>query len=379
MVIKLRVDTYRVRSLYPSGFRTFLILLVFILLVFLSCKSPSERGSDLIIHWENKKPTAIVIPFVPEKNISADLLRATISKQSNGSETTILGEWKINDDSIIFKPLIPLTRGLKYQILFRNKKIGEIIVPLPDASSAPVVTGIYPSVDTVPENLLKIYVEFSKPMAEGNSKGNFNLIKNGKDTLHQVFLDLETELWNREQTRLTIWLDPGRIKRDLQPNISLGAPLNKGDKYELVVGSTLSDAEGIALGKIYRKDFIVANRDSTIPKPESWVIHTPKQGTADLLRVELNEPLDYVLLNNAIRIIDSKENPLEGKIQTTDKETALLFQTASKWKAGKYFLEIESRLEDLAGNNLNHPFDRDITVRETTKPQPIFRKAFVIK
>ena len=280
MVIKVRADTYRVRNLYPSRFRTFLIL-VFTLLVFLSCKSPSDQGSDLTILWQNKKPAAIVIPFVPEKNISADLLRATISKQNNGSETTILGEWKINDDSIVFKPLIPLTRGLKYEILFRNKKIGEIIVPLPDSSSAPVVTGIYPSVDTVPENLLKIYVEFSKPMVEGNSKDNFKLIKNGKDTLQQIFLDLQTELWNNDNTRLTIWLDPGRIKRDLQPNVSLGAPLNKGNKYELVVGSTLSDAEGIALGKVYRKDFIVANRDSAIPKPESWIIHTPKQGTTD--------------------------------------------------------------------------------------------------
>ena len=375
MVIKLRADTYRVRNLYPSGFRTFLILFVSTILVFLSCKSPSDQGSDLTILWENKKPTAIVIPFVPEKNISADLLRATISKQNNGSETTILGEWKINDDSIVFKPLIPLTRGLKYEILFRNKKIGEIIVPLPDASSTPVVTGIYPSVDTVPENLLKIYVEFSKPMAEGNSKGNFKLIKNGKDTLQQVFLDLQTELWNNDNTRLTIWLDPGRIKRDLQPNVSLGAPLNKGNKYELVVGSTLSDAEGIALGKIYRKDFIVANRDSTIPKPESWIIHTPKQGTADLLRVELNEPLDYVLLNNAIRISDTKGNYIEGKISTSDKESVILFNPSSAWRAGNYFLEIEARLEDLAGNNLNHPFDRDITVKEVKAPQTIFKRA----
>ena len=374
MVIKLRVDTYRVRSLCPSGFRT-----LFILLVFLSCKSSSDQRTDLSINWENKKPTAIVIPFVPEKNISANLLRATISKQNNDSTATILGDWKISDDSIVFKPLIPLTRGLKYVISYRNKYIGEIIIPLPDPSSAPVITGIYPSVDTVPENLLKIYVEFSKPMAEGNSMDNFKLIRNGKDTLHQVFLDLQTELWNNDQTRLTIWLDPGRIKRDLQPNVSLGAPLSKGNKYELVVGQTLSDAEGIALGKVYRKDFIVATRDSAIPKPESWIIHTPMQGTTDALRVELNEPLDYVLLNNAIRIVDSKENLLEGKIQTTDKETVLVFHSASKWKAGNYFLEIESRLEDLAGNNLNHPFDRDITVKEVKAPQAIFKRVFVIK
>ena len=379
MVIKLRVDTYRVRNLYPSGFRTFLILLVSILLVFLSCKSSSDQRADLSIQWENKRPTAIVIPFVPENNISTELLRATISKQNNDSTTTILGDWKIRDDSIVFKPLIPLTRGLKYVILFRNKKIGEIIVPLPDSSSAPVVTGIYPSVDTVPENLLKIYVEFSKPMAEGNSMGNFKLIKNGKDTLHQVFLDLQTELWNNDQTRLTIWLDPGRIKRDLQPNQALGNPLNKGNHYRFVVNSALSDAEGLPLKKNYEKEFRVSERDSTIPNPEKWFLRLPKPGTTEDLRVELNEPLDYVLLNNAIRILDNEGNLIEGKIRTSDKESVLLFNPASAWRAGNYFLEIEARLEDLAGNNLNHPFDRDITVKEVKAPQTIFKRVFVIR
>ena len=36
--------------------------------------------------------------------------------------------------------------------------------------------------------------------------------------MKSIFLELENELWNPEHTQLTLWLDPGRIKRDLIPN-----------------------------------------------------------------------------------------------------------------------------------------------------------------
>ena len=77
----------------------------------------------------------------------------------------------------------------------------------------------------MPENLLKIYLRFSHPMREGQSDKYISLIKNGKDTLPDVFLNLQPELWNEDRTVLTVWLDPGRIKRDLQPNLKLGNPL----------------------------------------------------------------------------------------------------------------------------------------------------------
>ena len=59
---------------------------------------------------------------------------------------------------------------------------------------------------------------FSQPMQEGVSAEHICLVKGEKDTLKNVFLDLQPELWNHDRTMLTLWLDPGRIKRDLQPN-----------------------------------------------------------------------------------------------------------------------------------------------------------------
>jgi len=360
-----------------SGFGT---LSLFFLLI--SCKTNSDKKTELSIIWENRKPVGIIVPFNPAPTISTDTLKSELKVSGTNGDyifNSILGDWTITDDSIVFKPLIPLVRGFNYKILYKEKVIGELNIPMPDASMKPKVLGIYPSTDTVPENLLKIYVEFSKPMTEGNALDYFRMIRNGNDTLHQVFLDLQTELWNNDHTRLTIWLDPGRIKRDLIPNKELGTPLNKGNHYRFIIDSRLTDGEGLALVKDYQKDFIVAARDSIIPDPEKWNLYIPTVGTTQALQVDLYEALDYVLLNNAIGVFDENGKSIAGKFETSDKETKLRFTPSSNWKKGKYYLEIESRLEDLAGNNLNHPFDRDITVKEIRKPQDTFRRNFVIK
>ena len=359
------------------GFGTF-----FYFISLFSCKTNSDHKTELSIIWENGKPIAIVVPFNPANTNSADKLKSELKVSGTNGDyisNSILGDWSITDDSIVFKPLIPLTRGFSYKILYKEKEIGGITIPLPNASIRAKVIGIYPSTDTVPENLLKIYVEFSKPMTEGNALDYFKLIKNGKDTLHQVFLDLQTELWNNDHTRLTIWLDPGRIKRDLIPNKELGNPLIKGNHYRFIVDSSLPDGEGITLGKNYQKDFIVATRDSIIPDTDKWNINPPAANTTDILKIDLKESLDYILLKNAIRVLDEKGKPVEGNFQPGDKETQLTFSPSSKWVKGNFYLEIESRLEDLAGNNLNHPFDRDITVKETKKPQPIYKRSFTIE
>jgi hypothetical protein len=40
-------------------------------------------------------------------------------------------------------------------------------------------------------------------------------------------------------------------------------------------------------------------------------------------------------------------------------------------------LEVESRLEDLSGNNLNRPFDRDIT-KQKAGDKPVYNRDFRI-
>jgi hypothetical protein len=100
---------------------------------------------------------------------------------------------------------------------------------------------------------------------------------------------------------LTLWLDPGRIKRDLQPNKTLGPPLKRGEHCSLLIKNDWRDAEGVSLGQAFHKDFEVGVRDSISPDPAEWVIDAPESGTVQTLQVNFPERW-IMLLGNTIYI-----------------------------------------------------------------------------
>lgn len=290
----------------------------------------------------------------------------------------MLGETSVDDNQIIFKPLIPLSPGKLYEVHFKRNVIAGLLVPLPGSANAPSLVSIYPSADTLPENLLKIYLQFSAPMREGEALRHIDLVSENGDTIPDIFLDLQPELWNRERTALTVWLDPGRIKRNLIPNQQFGNPLKKGAQYKLVIDNDWKDAQGLTLKQPYTKKFIVSERDGVVPQPEKWMIDLPPAETIQPLRLYFGEPLDYFLLLETIEVADEKGDLIKGNISLINKEKGLEFTPKILWAPGRYRLKIASYLEDLAGNNLNKPFDRDIKLQQK-KEGDLFEKEFVIQ
>ncbi len=202
-------------------------------------------------------------------------------------------------------------------------------------------------------------------MSEGQSGNYIHLLKDQNDTVPNVLLNLQPELWNDDRTVLTIWFDPGRIKRDLQPNQKPGSPLKENSQYTLAVSRLWKDAEGVALENDFIKTFITGARDSLPPLTENWKLELPTKYSSEPLIVIADEPLDHFLFNETLRVKDELGFQVKGRFEIVDKDTECRFIPASPWQAGSYSLAIEARLEDFAGNNLNRPIDRDIT---TTKP-----------
>jgi hypothetical protein len=85
------------------------------------------------------------------------------------------------------------------------------------------------------------------------------------------------------------------------------------------------------------------------------------------------------LLKNAVRVVDNKGIVVNGVIEIEAKETIVHFIPSAAWSAGDYTLEIESRLEDLAGNNLNRLFDKDLTKKSTGVPKDVYKRSFHIQ
>lgn len=332
------------------------------------------------IEWKDQRATGLRIPLSLFDGLRVDSIKNQLRVYiGRGEEQPVLGDYTMDRFEVTFKPLIAFSEGLTYEVRLREKVIAEIEVPVRGNGKPPEILSIYPHRDTVPSNLLKMYIRFSKPMREGEALQHISLLKRTSENAPPVFLDLQPELWNADRTMLTLWLDPGRIKRDLQPNQSMGPPLEQGFTYHLKVNKYWYDTEGERLEWGYIQDYFVGQRDSISPDINRWTFILPKKGTMDPLKINLHESLDYVLLKEAMRITDANGVVLKGDIEVTEKERIWLFKPAAVWKTGNYNLECESRLEDLAGNNLNRLFDRDITQKDTTVKKDVFKRAFRIE
>lgn len=336
------------------------------------CKQATPEEVGLV--WSEKQATGIIIPGSLVENREEAIKDLQVFLQT--SKTPMLGEYATAKEGIRFSPLIPLSPGKQYEVFFKKKQIGRLSVPLPDTADAPRVVALYPSNDTLPGNLLKIYLLFSSPMREGEALRHIYLLDERTDTIPDVFLDLQPELWNEERTALTVWLDPGRIKRGLIPNQRLGNPLKAGARYTVVVNDSWKNGSGLPLKQVFTKSFFVAGRDDASPQPGQWQMRLPSAGTLQPLQIEFNEPLDLFLVQETLQVVN-KQGTIQGRITLTNKETGCSFQPAHPWQAGRYRLQVAAYLEDLAGNNLNKLFDRDVT-RQPKKEEAVAERAFVI-
>lgn len=334
-----------------------------LLLATFSCsKSPED---DLTLVWDNERAVSV--------RIGGELLpdppaRELLQVHKFSEPDPILGDVSDEGDALLFTPVVAFTGGLSYEVKYDSRLVGVFQVPLDTTLSNPELMSIYPTADTVPENLLKMYFVFSEPMREGGSTKHIRLIRNNKDTLKDTFLDLQPELWNADATVLTLWLDPGRVKRDLIPNKTLGQPIEKASQYTLVARAGWRSAQGAHTRTAFTKSFYTAKRDETIPNQERWSLNSPASSTRDTLIVMFDEALDYKLITDAIHVLNNERRLVEGEAMPGRRERSFCFIPAEGWKKGTYALMIESRLEDLAGNNLARPFDRDLTVESSDPP-----------
>ena len=347
--------------------------LVFYFLV-AGCTEKKEAGS-VSIQWEGERAVAIIVPQQFLSTVPKDSVKELLHIRLPNAGQSVIGDYSFKDNEVVFKPIIAFTRGLKYQLYVRNEFVDEIEIQAANAT-APKIIAVYPVLDTLPENLLKFYILFSKPMQEGDELNHIHLIKDDRDTLSSVFLDLE--LWNHERTMLTLWLDPGRIKRDLQPNKLFGPPLIKGSHYQLLIDKDWQDAERILLKENITKNFFTSSRDSISPDEKKWTINAPKTGTKEQLVIKFNEPLDHVLAERAISVTDAIGNEVKGKLKVNDHGDIVYFSPDSEWKKGIHALQIESRLEDLAGNNLVRLFDVDLDQKQELQ-RKIHKRQFEIR
>ena len=290
----------------------------------------------------------------------------------------IAGTFTLDGDSVFFAPRFPFVAGVEYSLLVdweggqTGPEVWTIERPAPAVNPTARVTAIYPTAVEVPVNLLKVYIHFSAPMSEGWAGRTVKVCRedNGK-VLEGVFLPPEPELWDPERRRLTMLLDPGRIKRGLAPNLEAGYPLMEGTAVRVEVDPAFRDAAGQPLVAGAERRYVVGQELRSRPEPGRWRVTAPAAGLAEPLVVEFDRPLDQALALRCLLVRDAGGNPIPGRVVVGPEERSWFFHPDSPWDEAGYQLAVDPSLEDLAGNLPGRVFDRDVTLDDGGSSGPV--------
>lgn len=281
--------------------------------------------------------------------------------------TSLWGDYSVRDDAWFFEPRYPLRPGVAYEIRVswpvagqpdRTWRIRRQVAAAPTEPTR--LTAIYPTGDELPENLLKFYLHFSGPMSREEVYRRVRLLDEHGKPVARPFLELSQELWSPDGLRLTLYFDPGRIKRGLKPREFLGPALSVGKRYTLVVDPEWPDAAGKPLAATMTKAFRVKDPDETQPDPKKWRVVVPKPESVETLQVLFDEPLDAGMLVRVLQVVDPMGNELAGSKELGTQEREWQFRPLQPWRAGQYHLVVAATLEDLAGNSIGRPFEVDV-------------------
>lgn len=239
------------------------------------------------------------------------------------------------------------------------------------------VSEIYPTADVLPDNLLRIYVYFSKLMRRDRVFDAVSLKDADGEAVPGVFFKNRFDLWSPDSMRLTLLLDPGRVKTGLEANAAMDRALTAGRSYSLVIHRTALDACGQPLKQTFTKDFTVTTSDLSIPDIGSWTVFPPRRNTREPVRITLNDRYDHVSLAYRLRVKDPEGRTVPGEIDVATDESEWHFTPQSPWKEREYVLDVDPTLEDLAGNRLTGLFDDPTGAsRVTQAAAPSYRLEF---
>ena len=333
-----------------------------------------------IVRDKSGHAVAFAATGLPEEKLAklseealGQLLAVYVVEKTGASQTAdlpaLLGKFFIDEDTLRFTPQFSLLPGNRYRATLRpdvleglksdpkNEVTLDIALPVPKRTAATVLTQIFPSAGKLPENQLRFYLHFSQPMSKGEAYTHLKLLKENGEAVELPFLELGEELWDTSGTRLTLLIDPGRIKRGLKPREDVGPVLEFGHRYTLSVDAAWRDATGEPLKSGFTKKFSVEKPVEVGIDMAAWRIEPPAANTKLPLVVKFPRPLDHALLLNKVHVLNDSGRLVVGGVAVSDEERKWEFIPAEPWPAGDYALEVDKVLEDLAGNRIGRAFE----------------------
>ena len=285
-----------------------------------------------------------------------------------GGKSPITGRYSVIDNTVTFDPAFDFMTGQRYTVLTRrsdgsNKVISELKEFTLQSTSdvvKPEVLMVYPSAATLPENTLRFYIHFSTPMKPHLAAKFIKLVdaKGKADTT--AFMTFKQELWSKDRKRLTLLMDPGRIKRGVAQNLTQGPALLAGNSYSIVVDEGWPSANGKQEAARFEKVFTVTSALRTLPDTTLWEVEVPVVSTLNPLVIKFDRPFDRQLLKSSIKVSNEDGGLISGEVSIDDNEVIWRFYPEREWSGASVQIAVDARLEDVAGNNFKDLLDHSV-------------------
>jgi len=270
-------------------------------------------------------------------------------------------------DELCFLPRFAFVDGTSYEVFVDGVEVATLVRSWPDDPPTTEVLAICPTGAVVPRNLLRLYIWFSAPMSEGFAAGHVRLVDDAGEVMPGALLPTQHELWDLERRRLTVLLDPARIKRGLVAHREISYPLETGAEFRIVIDREFRDARGVALRTAAERRYTVDDDQRGRVEPDRWALTIPSRNTTDPLVVAFDRPLDHGLLARCLHVVGPDGRHVGGVGHIGPEERSWRLVPDAPWASGSHELVVDPILEDLAGNSVARVFDRDLT-RSTDVP-----------
>jgi hypothetical protein len=218
-------------------------------------------------------------------------------------------------------------------------------------TSPEVPIRISPRANVLPANTLRFYMYFPRPAEAHFDRDHLWLLDKDEGAVRDPFLVLPQELWSSDARRLTVLIEPGRIKRGLGADPSHEPALVVGRTYSLVV---------TALGQTARHTFRVSDPVLEAIDETHWRLVSPTVGSLDPAVVHFDRVMDAALCEDEIRVLTPSGEVAQTRVLLAPNGTAARLLPSHPWRAGEHRVVVSERLEDVCGNRLGEALDHNL-------------------
>ncbi len=300
-------------------------------------------------------PVSVALPegFIAEP---AEVLQVFVGSAEGccDNSVAVAGKYALEDNLLSFTPAFGFSADVNYVARIEWAQ-SQTLTPFSIASNQATVPAaviqIYPSGDVLPENVLRFYIHFSAPMKPGVAFDYVKLRDASGKADDSAFMRFKQELWNADRTRLTVLIDPGRVKREVPTNREIGPALVAGNQYTLSVDGGWPSVDGKSTLAPFTRKFSITDALRQRPDVNLWNANSPCFGTKEPLTLQFDRPFDRHLLNKSVHVTTANGQRIAGEIDVGAGERSLRFVPDESWDHRDLYLTADASLEDVAANN----------------------------